>query len=677
MATTNPETITTPAETITISADDLSAANTFLQQYLSSALPQGDFSVGSALYDLTVNAISYVVAYFNYQITTIQQGLSVANVAAMPAGADQDNAVNALMSNLFVQPTAGQNSTGFVVCYLSQLTDVLVPPTALFNANATTSFTLNSTTNLLIPSTQLTPIVNPLGVIQQYQCSIPVISTGVGVQYNIQPTTFLSYTPFNPYITQIVSTTTFTGGLDTETSSQLLAAAPTAITLRDLTSNRAISTTLTTNFPQISEVVVVAYGDPEMQRDVVPDASSIGLIHAGDNVDVYVGGTIAPNQTFTGTVGGFFTNPSPDITIFTDSTFFNSDGTPNGNTFNSTSIGGNIVFGDVLNIVFESTTYSYLVQSVNGPYLQISPLSPFPQITSGLPYSIGAVAPNYYDKINNLSSNENGECTDIMFISGAVGMPQTPIYQVSSVNVYDPTSSFANTNGLVSYTQQNGAPPTFSLGLNDYALYCGTPAWASSAEQLVLLYVANDDSQDGNPITVVYDTIADFGDIDEYCTNQFNRNPAASILAKGLFAAYLNFTLGYTLNPSPPANAGAFSEQACATAIVNYVNTFPASETLHVSNIISFVLANFPMLLSCYPYVPGTPNLLYTVNYDLWAPNGNVIPYQTTDYVLIDTNHIQLASTSPFYISNPSLLGISGRTVQPLLNVDDIQFQAV
>lgn len=680
----NPVTVVTPASTITISQDDLDAAVVFLQQYLSSALPLGDFSQGSALYDMSINAIAYVVAYFQAQIQTIQDGMSVSTVGAMPAGSDQTNAVNALMSNLFLTPAAGQNSTGFVVAYFSQLTDVLVPTTALFNSDATTSFQLNSPTNLLIPSSQLTPVVNPLGVIQQYQTNIPLISTAVGESYNIQPTTFLSYTMFNPYLTQIVSTVAFTNGQDQETSAQLLAAAPTAITLRDLVSVRAIDTTLTQNFSQINDVVVVAYGDPEMQRDVVPTAvTNVGIIHAGDCVDVYINGTISPSQTFTSTVGGFFTNPSSDITIFTDSTFFNADGTPNGNDFNTLASPYTVGQGDVLSIVYDSTTYTYLVQSTIGPYILVSPIAPFPGILSGLPYAVGAVAPAYTDKINNLSSAENGESTNIMFVSGAIGLPQTPVYQITQVSVLDPTSPYANSNGLVFYntrvnnTITNGiyAPPT--LLPQQYCVTCNNPSWASSAEQLMLLYVANDSSQDGNQITVVYDTISDFGDIDEYTIDPFNRNPAASILAKGLFSVYLNFTLGYTLNPSPPANVGTFSESTCATAIVNYVNNFPASDTLHVSNIIAFVLSEFPQLLSCYPYVPGSPNLDYTVNYNLFAPNGNAIPYQTTDYVLIDPAHSLLPSTDPAFLSNPSLLGISGRTTRPLLNVTDIAFEAV
>ena len=700
MATTNPVTIVTPAQTITVSQDDLTAAVTFLQQYLSSALPEYDFSQGSALYDAAINAIAYVSAYYNYQITQIQQGLSVANVSSMPAGSNQDNAVNALMSNLFVEPTAGQNSTGFVVCTVSQLTDVYVPTTAVFNSGNSTSFVLNSPTNLLIPSTQLTPVVNPLGVIQQYTCQIPVISTGVGAAYNIQPTTFLSYTQFNPYITQIANTAAFQNGLDPESSSQLLAAAPTAITLRDLVSNRAITTVLETNFSTVQDVVVVSYGDAEMQRDIVPDSSTIGQVHAGGNVDVYINGIIAPSQTFTGTVGGFFTDPSPDITFFTDSTFFNADGTPNGSTFPAGAVPG-----AVLQVVFDGTPYFYIIQQAisestgAGPtYLIISSLSPFPGILSGLPYSIGAIAgppaTTYTDIVNNLASNENGECTNVMFVSGAVGLPQTPIYQITSVSVLDPASSFANANGLVFYNQGGVAGDgrvsnNYSAGIYSppnplpqlsYCVTCNDPSWASSAEQNMLLYVANDNSQDGNQITITYDTIQDFDDVDEYTTDPFNRNPAASILAKGLFPVYLNFTLGYTLSSNPPANAGMFSEQACATALVNYVNTFPSSEILSVSNLINFVLTNFPMLSDAYPFViSGSTTLPFTVNYYLYSPTGDVLPYQTDDKVVVDAAHFQLPITtnSPPYFSNPALVGISARTVRPLLGVSDITFAPV
>ena len=40
--------------TITVSPDDVAAATNFLESFLSSEVPQGDFTAGTALHDLCV-----------------------------------------------------------------------------------------------------------------------------------------------------------------------------------------------------------------------------------------------------------------------------------------------------------------------------------------------------------------------------------------------------------------------------------------------------------------------------------------------------------------------------------------------------------------------------------------------------------------------------------------------
>ena len=635
MATT---TVTTSNNTtITLSQDDITNATTFLDGFLSSALPAYDFSRGSAIRDMVINSIAYIFAYFQYQIAQSQAGLSVNLVSTMAPGPDQNNAIVDLMSNLFVTPTAGQFSVGYLTLHFSQLTDVVVPTSAIFAATTALTYQLNSDTNLIIPSSQLTPVVNPLGVIQEYTTTIPAIATAIGEAYNIQPTVFLNFTTFNPYLTEVESVNPFQNGAAAQTPQNMLAQAPTAITLRDLVSVRSINTTLTTNFPEIIETVVVAYGDPEMQRDVVPDAANVGQIHNGGCVDVYINSALATNQSFTGTVGGFFVDPRPNITIFTDATFYNPDGTPNGSTFPS-----NVHVGDVLTIVYNTTHYQYLIQQVFPTFLIVSQMSPFPALAAGLPYAIGSdIIGNYTDKVNNLSSSENGVTTNTMFISGSVALPETPIYFIDQVAELDPTSANANTNGVVIYDYRVNTPVT---GFPQYQIYCLNPDEAPSAEQLMLLQIATDNSHDGNQITVTYDTLANFGNIADYTTDPFNRNPDASILVKGLNPVYLSFIVGYSLASNPPVGTPTFVPADAQVALSNYINSFPADETLHVSNIGAFLLATYPALISAYPYViVGTGNNAirynYTMTYDLYAPNGAVYNYQTSDYVVVNSNY--------------------------------------
>src|SRR5262249_39506373 len=74
-----------------------------------------------------------------------------------------------------------------------------------------------------------------------------------------------------------------------ETNTQYIDRIKVAITVRALVTGRGIITSLTSNFPFLTEVQPIGYGDREMMRDILFHT------HFGGNVDIYCK-TPAPDQ---------------------------------------------------------------------------------------------------------------------------------------------------------------------------------------------------------------------------------------------------------------------------------------------------------------------------------------------------------------------------------------------
>ena len=714
---------------VTISDADRTSAERFLEEYLTEQLGTDvDLSAGSALRDLTINALSLITAYFRGEATLIRSRQSLRRVSALPEGADRDEAVQDILANLLISPKTGRQSRGIAVLHFSRSTDVLVPTTAVFNRTATLAYKPDLSEDRVYTAVEMRAVRDANGVVTTRTLSVPVIAMETGEGYDIDPGVFVNFSRINPYLTRIENTRKFTGGKSDETTAELLERAPTALTLRDLVTDRAIQTVVEDTFTSVDQVVVVGFGDSEMQRDRISTLSNTLNIHVGGHVDVYLKGEIIESQLYEAAVGDPFTDPRTAVTVFRDAAV--SD---------FTVIAGNVILPVVVGMVIQINNASegeptrYVINEVVGDHLRVRAENPFPDARTAVAYTIGSNHPDYD---NAVIASITGEFSDELERSGSILLPPTPVYLIRDVSILDSVNILADPDdGRVHLTNRVNTTPSITQADREYQIVSINPEATPSGQQVLELRVPS--SYDGMSIQVIYDTLNEFEEIGSYLVDRENRVAAANILAKGLHPIYINFYLLYELRTTAATDVDTTVVQA---ALATYINSFPSEDVLNVSDIITFVQTQFPDVGRVIPYdIPSTPQVWrtvsaynegdvvipadgrsefflvtvggttavgepdwpatltgtvvdgtvtytkippYSVSYELYAPDGRVIPYTTSDAIRIDSARL----ADPADLNNalditgaPTSIGmgISSRTIRYLTTEELIQLRQI
>jgi len=310
------------ATTIQINPQDATDAAAFLEQFLADQIPLGDFSKGTALRDLTIGALAAIFAYLTHENDLIRARQSLNTIEGTFVDAEPASlldAVTALLSNFFITPNSGTKARGVAIGHASQQVDIFIQPTQRFVYNTGTTFNVDATDTYFIPAVDLLPVIDATGLVTDWLFRIPLICTTVGNAGNIDPGLFSGFDPFSPYVTRVEAQSKFSGGNPPETTQQVLARAPTAVSVRNLINSRSIQAVLGDNFSDsIKQVLVIRYGDPEMVRDRIDIASHLA-IHVGGAVDIFVL-LDTVEKTTSGVVGGPFLRPDGISSVFYDET---------------------------------------------------------------------------------------------------------------------------------------------------------------------------------------------------------------------------------------------------------------------------------------------------------------------------------------------------------------------
>ena len=281
--------------TFAVAQTDLTNAVTFLEQFLTTALPKYDFSEGTANRDIAINSMAYIVAMFRSEIANVKNRQSLLKLAAVSADDSVDEVVDEILSDLFISRKTGRLATGYVTLKFSRndIGVLLINKTASFTRLGLT-FTVNlassTATSYQIQSSDLVKNTDNLGV-NYYTVSVPLIAADVGSEYRISAGRFDSFPALSPFLTSVEALRAFAGGEDVETSAALIARSPDAVSTRTLNTTPAIKTVLTNAFNQVLDVVPMGMGDPEMLRDllVIPRGSGTSIsIHRGSRMDAYM-----------------------------------------------------------------------------------------------------------------------------------------------------------------------------------------------------------------------------------------------------------------------------------------------------------------------------------------------------------------------------------------------------
>lgn len=655
---------------ITIDASDVTTAANFLQQYLTDQVPLGDFTAGTALRDLAIQALAAVVAFLRADAAQIRQMQSLVTVQAATGGDPEAlaDAVTGILSNFFVTAGAGTYSRGFAIGHSSTQTDVFIPASISFTFSTGLVFVVdNGGQTLFIPQSQLVPIIDTTGMVIDYEFRIPLIAVATGTQYDIQPGQFQAFDRFNPYVTSVECTIAFSGGDGPESTTALIARAPTAISVRCLINDRSIPATLDDNFDGIDAVLVIGMGDPEMVRDIVPTIAPHLLVHVGGCVDIYLR-TALIETTFTGAVGDLYVRPDGIVNAFRDSlTSFAS-----------------VLPGDIINITagLPVVPLQFLVVENEGTTLLVSESAPFPIATdqasppTTVSYTIGRVAPLYNDVISDVGGVPltTGSTSGSVGMSGRITLPGGPVMNILDVAILNPPvaeSAFVSTlDGFEHFPNQvNQAPSqgqTPTQGLQ-FQTIIHDPPLAQSAQQWMEVIVGTDLLQgrfDGLNLRVVYQTLDQFDAIDTFVRGSNERIVSAYLLPRAHNPIVINMAITYVLNTSATV---LVDDSAVAQTVASYINAFDATDAqISVSAIIQLILNTYPSIAYLIPALAGQPIL--TIFYNLLAPTGDVFSYSTSDIVTVDPSK-QIAGPTTYTLVS---LGVTDRMLRYVAAASDI-----
>jgi hypothetical protein len=142
---------------------------------------------------------------------------------------------------------------------------------------------------VFVPSALPTVVINSQTL---YVATITTVTKNATAQ--ITPNSITSYSINHPALVNVVNLGASPAPVLPDTQTQIITKIQNSLFTRNLINRPAIFNALTQNFPDtIVSVYSIGYGDPEMQRDIVP-AGQAWSFHVGGTIDIFVTSSLLP-----------------------------------------------------------------------------------------------------------------------------------------------------------------------------------------------------------------------------------------------------------------------------------------------------------------------------------------------------------------------------------------------
>lgn len=309
---------------VIVTQSDLEQIEALIEDFLTSFHPDIDFSRGSALNDILVQGLKVPLSLISSMAERFRQTRSVAGIERILAGieagdptdpdiisakAEVESALTEVLSNWFSTRRTGSRARGLINIHLSaNVGFTLVNDWRVYRTSGL-PFTPVTNTDIAVTAADLQTITDGNGIVLEYIYRTMVESLVEGDIGNVEPGEWEAFDNINPFITKVTSDFTFSRGADPETASEYLSrVAEEEVSERTLDNQRAITATLTRDFPEFLPARVIRAGDPEMQRDLVKLGGSF-KIHQLGHWNVYVGGDVLESQLLTANLNTPSTHP--------------------------------------------------------------------------------------------------------------------------------------------------------------------------------------------------------------------------------------------------------------------------------------------------------------------------------------------------------------------------------
>lgn len=643
---------------IEISAADVSAAEEFLASVVSEQVPEGRFTDGTALRDLTIKALAVVTAQFrkeNNMVQALQSLRRIRDIAKSTTEAELDPAVidaaDAHASNWFHRRGAGSFARGVVSVFVTKKQDYAIPRTARFMYNRTLGFYVDSSTDVVIPSSSLSPVLDNRGATVAYVFTLRLVAGKTGSSYNIFPGSWAGSGAFSPFVLRVSHSARFVGGEDKETTLQMIDSMPEVIAVRNLINARSINATLTDTFSYLKRLTVIGMGDSEMQRDYIDSLA----LHVGGAFDVYL--ELAPAESvFEGIIGGTYLRPDGIANVFTDTGV--ADWTTTG-----------VLVGDVIRVTAGMTDVprDYVISEVLAGELHVAEERPFTETVGAVSYYI--YRPLFGPDVHILPAhnvNTTGVTNATVQTTNRLVLPAEPHYQITDVAVINPPSGglINGADGFIHFTDRvsrTPVPPVTTASSFEFQVIGRSPGNGQSSKCFDEIVMP--DGYNGLRVRVRYTTLAGFSAIDSYTRDRYQRIVAGSVECKGYHPVYLRFTVPYKLSPLATTT---INELRLRQGLVAFINSFDPRDVIDVSDIIAYVRATERNVGTVFPF---------EISYTLYQPDGRLVEYVTSDAVSVSTDKIVSSETYKPTALELSEFTISDRTVRYLTNLGSVYLE--
>ena len=580
---------------ISVSQADIAEAESFLVTYLTEKIPEADFSPGSAMRDLCISSVAHVFAFLRKELQSVKARQSLAGLVNLPPDEDRDEAVDAVLSNLFIHRRDGTRSTVTATLYFTSQVAFTLPWDTNFAKADGTVFRPSSGVTLTYPAARLEPVTLGLGQ-TYYRVRIPLTAASTGASGNVSPGRFSSVTAFSGQFAYAENESYGANGSDIETTDELIRRAPDAIATRNLVNAKSIRATLMERFDALSGLDVVGHGDLEMRRDLVKTADARLRIHTGGMVDVFAR---LPRTSITETRIVGESRPRADglVTVLRDTTVdFTALTTPIREGKSVLRLWSGIDGG----------LTTYVISAVRTHEIEVNGRTPFPEATdeagATVDYSIGHISPDYLESVPRKTT---GETSRKISQSGAVVLSDNPVYAVTAIS--------GLTTPLV---RVNGTP----VADNEYSLAVVNPESSQSLRAVTLLRLPASVAA-GTSVQVTYDSVMGVRDLDAYVSDDAERTLAADLLVRAYHPVYVGCVVGYTVRVGG-VDPGVVTVQR---KVQEYFEGVRGSEP-SVGDLLAYLVRELPDLSQVTPP---------TITYNLMSADGQVLSYETSDVLSV------------------------------------------
>lgn len=270
-------------------------AEAFLATWLAEEFPDLDLAEGRVFRELLIRPAALFHVMNQTQMSLIQQSNSILAISKNPALSDPA-LVDAVLSNYRITRNPGAKSAGQVAIVLSAFIGASISQGTTFTSNGLVFKTASQFVGVTTQDAIQNPAIQRLIVKRNdgtFSFIVDVVADQVGIAYKLRRGTVfdaVSPTPFS--FVSAIANQDFTGGVNAQTNSELVALFKQGISPAVYSGRSHIEAMLRAAYANITAVSIVGFGDAEMLRD----RHNIFNVSQGGKADLYVRTQAYPNS---------------------------------------------------------------------------------------------------------------------------------------------------------------------------------------------------------------------------------------------------------------------------------------------------------------------------------------------------------------------------------------------